>query len=302
MKRRNVIAAVLVLLSLPSVLALGEAVSFYQHNSTNGRLISSGIKREYLLYVPRSYDPAKRTPLVISMHAAALWPTAQMETSGWNKVAERAGFIVVYPAGMAQDGPRIFHVEPGRGLDTDVRYISDLIDTLRAHYNIDTTMIYANGLSNGGGMSFALSCMLHDRIAAVGLVASAQTLPFEWCPDKRPVPMIAFHGTADPVVPYHGGVSWIMTEPFPDFAGFVRNWARRNHCKLEPADSAIAVDVVRHSYDDCSSGEDVVFYTLIGGGHSWPGGGPLPEWLVGSINRHIDATTVMWQFFQRHHL
>ena len=34
-------------------------------------------------------------------------------------------------------------------------------------------MVYANGLSNGGGMAFVLACTLSDRIAAVGLVASA---------------------------------------------------------------------------------------------------------------------------------
>src|SRR5947209_15439212 len=91
------------------------------------------------------------------------------------------------------------------GLMRDVRFISELIDTLRAAYNIDPTRIYANGLSIGGGMAFVLSCTLSDRIAAVGMVAAAQSLPSSWCTDHRPVPMIAFHGTADPIVPYQGG-------------------------------------------------------------------------------------------------
>ena len=54
------------------------------------------------------------------------------------------------------------------GLTRDVRFISELIDTLEAAYNIDPARIYANGLSNGGGMAFVLSCTLSDRIAAVG--------------------------------------------------------------------------------------------------------------------------------------
>src|SRR2546427_6141259 len=70
-------------------------------------------------------------------------------------------------------------------------------------------MVYANGLSKGGGMSFALSCTLSDRIAAVGMVGAALLLPFSWCTDLRPVPMIAFHGTADAAAPYTGGFSWV---------------------------------------------------------------------------------------------
>src|SRR3989441_5213315 len=75
------------------------------------------------------------------------------------------------------------------GLMRDVRFISELIDTLRAAYNIDPTRIYANGLSIGGGMAFVLSCTLSDRVAAVGMVAAAQSLPSSWCTDHRPVPI-----------------------------------------------------------------------------------------------------------------
>jgi polyhydroxybutyrate depolymerase len=44
----------------------------------------------------------------------------------------------------------------------DVIFISELIDKLEASYNIDPARIYANGLSNGGGVTFALSCTLSE--------------------------------------------------------------------------------------------------------------------------------------------
>src|SRR6266704_4762745 len=113
------------------------------------------------------------------------------------------GFIVVYPSGS--DVPKIWHVDRGAGLVRDVAFISALIDTLEAAYNIDPPRIYSNGLSAGGGMAFVLSCTLSDRIAAVGLVAAAQPMDWSWCTDQRPVPVIAFHGAADPIVPYQGG-------------------------------------------------------------------------------------------------
>jgi polyhydroxybutyrate depolymerase len=299
--RKTVMAAVLVLLGLPLLLALVEAVSFEVRNRPNGTLVSSGQEREYLLHVPTSYDPTKPTPLVISMHGGAGWPAMQKETSRWNTLADSQGFIVVYPSGISGRGPRAWHMGPP-GLARDVRFISDLIDTLQAAYNIDGARVYADGLSNGGGMAFVLSCTLSDRIAAVGMVASAQLLPFDWCKDQRAVPMIAFHGTADRTVPYHGGKSWVAPGAFPDMPTWAADWARRNRCGPDPVELAVAADVTRLEYTGCADDAAVVLYTVNGGGHSWPGGGPLPEWLVGHTSRSIDATSQMWAFYREHRL
>jgi len=300
--RRVVLGAALALIGLPVVIVPIEAFSFYSANRDNGSFVSSGEKREYLLYVPRSYDRSKPTPLVISMHGAGLWGASQRDISRWNRIADNAGCIVVCPARLGGKGVRVWRAEPGDGLMKDVRFISELIDTLRASYNIDSTRIYANGLSNGGGMSFVLSCTLSDRIAAVGMVAAAQTLPWTWCTDQRPVPMIAFHGTADPDVPYNGGSAWISPRPFPNVPRWTANWARRNRCGANPVESTVAPDVTRRTYTQCADDATVVFYTIDGGGHTWPGGMPLPEWFVGRTTRSIDATRLMWAFFTEHPL
>jgi polyhydroxybutyrate depolymerase len=185
----------------------------------------------------------------------------------------------------------------------DVTFISDLIDTLKATYNIDPERIYANGFSLGGGMAFVLSCTLSDRIAAVGMVSAAQTLPWGWCRDDRPVPMIAFHGTAD-LVPYEGGPSPDPFNPltFPAVRDWTANWARRNRCTQEPIESMAAADASRLAYTNCAGDASVVLYTIRAGGHTWPGGKPLPEWIVGPTSRSIDATGEMWAFFREHRL
>ena len=258
------LGAALALIGLPVVMVPIEAVSFYAANRDNGSFVSSGEKRDYLLYVPRSYDPRRATPLVISMHGAGLWGAAQRETSRWNSLADSVGFIVVYPSGIGGKGVRVWRAEPGPGLMKDVRFISELIDTLKASYNIDSTRIYANGLSNGGGMSFVLSCMLSDRIAAVGMVAAAQTIPWTWCTDARAVPMIAFHGTADPEVPYNGGSSWVSPRPFPSTPKWAANWGRRNRCGANPVESTVARDVTRRTYTNCADDAAVMLYTVQG--------------------------------------
>jgi polyhydroxybutyrate depolymerase len=298
--RRWVLATIVALIAVPAVVALAGAVSYRVANRSNRTMVVAGKEREYLLYVPPSYDPAKHTPLIISLHGAGLWGAAQREISQWNRVADRAGFLVVYPSG-AGPGMRVWHDDSGA--TSDVRFIATLIDTLEAQYTIDSARIYANGLSNGGGMSFVLSCTLSDRIAAVGLVGAALTVPWQWCADRHPVPAIWFHGTADRAAPYRGGTSWVApTGRFPSIPRFVANWARRNRCGDTPVDTAVAPDITRSTYTRCADDAAVVLYTIRGGGHTWPGGGPLPQAWVGPTNREIDASSLMWDFFSAHPL
>ena len=301
-RRATVLPVVLGLLAVPLLLAVGEGWVFRAANRPDGTIESGGLQREYRLHVPRSYDRSKPTPLVISMHGAGLWGAAQQEMSRWDEVADRERVIVVYPSASPAGGLRTWRVEHNAGLRRDVRFIADLIDTLSARYNIDRERTYADGLSNGGGMAFVLSCSLSDRIAAVGLVASAQTLEWRWCTDQRPVPMIAFHGTDDPVVPYRGGPMWVSPTVFPSIPRWASSWARRNGCSLTATESTVAPDVVRRAYGACARGADVELYTVLGGGHTWPGGEPLPVSWLGRTTRGIDASATMWAFFRAHPL
>lgn len=295
--KRFPLAAALACVALPALIAATEAMSFHARYRSNGWILSAGETREYSLFVPRSYDPRTPAPLVISMPGAGLWGSAQEEISRWDEIAEREHVIVVYPTGK-RGGARVFDVEEGPGLSTDVRFIADLIDRLQNEYNIDRRRIYANGLSNGAGMSFVLSCTIHDRIAAVGMVSGAQLLRSSWCPDTRPVPMIAFHGTDDPVALYAGGKTWISPVAFPNLPKWVADWARRNRCAPNPLDTPVAPNVTRRTYASCENDASVVFYTIRGGGHDWPGGGALPRWLCGPVSRGVDATNLMWEFFK----
>lgn len=303
--KKIIVGAAVVVIGLPLAVILIAIVTISVLDRTNGSVVVSGETREYLLHVPDSYDRAKPTPLVISMHALATWPAQQANLSRWNRLADENGFIVVYPSGSRF--PKMWHtIDPGPGLERDVRFIAELIDTLRSAYNIDPARIYANGMSNGGGMAFVLSCSLSDQVAAVAMVAAAQALPPSWCTDTRPVPMIAFHGDADPLVPYEGGPFGDPFNPvktvFPPVRDWVARWAHRNRCAASPVESTIAPDIVRIEYPDCAEGAAVRLYTLRGAGHIWPGGKPLPEWRVGPNNNSIDATSQMWAFFREHPL
>ena len=312
--RKVVIVASSVLIGLPVLLGVLAGLSFYAYlsayapNRLTGTITVDGQRRGYLLYVPRSYDSARPTPLVISFHGAALWPATQAEVSQWNRLADAQGFIMVYPSGTTLSGRptgvlpfRVWLARPAPALLANVRFIAQLIDTLAASYNIDSSRIYANGFSNGGAMAFALSCRLPRRIAAIGTVSAAQDQPWTWCNPERPIPLINFHGTAD-LVPYHGGKVWASPRPFPSVVTWTATWARSNRCTLAPMATAVATDVTRLQYPGCADNAAVVLYTVHGGGHAWPGGKPLLAWLLGRTTRSINATTLMWEFFREHPL
>lgn len=268
-------------------------------SGTNARLVSGGEVRRYLVHVPATLDPAKPVPLVISLHGAWLYPGMQKRLTGWNTLADSKGFIVAYP--RATGFPRTWHVAPGPGLMAEVRFFSDLIDDLSSRYHVDRSRIYVSGYSNGAAMTFMLSCTLGDRIAAFGMVATA-IVPWEWCSDRRPVPMLAFHGTADAFVPYQGGENALTTEPLIGMEAWFGLWGRRNRCQTGRVDSDLAADVRLHEYGNCARGLVTRLYTLEGAGHIWPGGLRLPEVGTGPYTAGINATEEMWKHFQRHAL
>jgi polyhydroxybutyrate depolymerase len=288
--------AAAVVLALPAVLATTQAVWFHAENRSPATIVSSGESREYLLHVPHDLDRTKPAALVISLHGAGGWPALQRDLSRWNDLADREGFIVVYPAGRQGPGARVWHL----GDEREVRFIADLIDQLRREHDIDPRRIYANGLSNGGGMSFALSCRMPERLAAVGMVGAALLLESTWCQSTQPVPMIAVHGLRDKAAPYHGGTSWVATGPFSGFLPFGADWARRNGCAPDAQDVEIGDGVTRREYSECTNDATVVLYTLRDGGHTWPGGTELPKWFLGETVDGFDATTEMWRFFEQH--
>ena len=300
-KKKLVLGVLAIVIGLPVALIVTVLAWISISDKTNGTIVSSGETRRYLLYVPKTYDASKPTPLVISLHPAAGWPAAERNITGWNRLADERGFVVVYPAGSGLSGfPQVWRT--GRtSLGSDVKFISDLMDKLEAEYNIDPARIYINGFSQGGGMVFLLSCRLSSRVAAVGAVSAAEERPSSWCGDSRPVPMIAFHGTAD-LVPYKGGKSPDPFNPltFPDVEAWTADWARRNQCKVDPIGTRVSASVRRLTYGNCADSADVVLYTIEGGGHTWPGGEELPKWLLGPTTHEVNATRLMWEFYLEH--
>ncbi len=284
-------------------------------------LEAGGLTREYIVYVPDSYDPAQPTPLILSLHGFASSDVQQALWSQWNPLADREGFIVVYPQGKGSPArwntgqTSLSPVTAQVPADTpisdllsqffeavevdDVAFFRDLIAQLESDYCIDPARIYVNGLSNGGGMTNRLACEMSDVFAAVGTVAGAYTSFPGGCHPSRPMPVIAFHGVVDPVVPYAGDAAI----DFPAIQTWAADWAARDQCDPTPqtvAETVGAVTGVR--YSGCADDAEVVLYSIADGGHTWPGGFPIPPLFVGKTTQDIDASATMWAFFMAHPL
>lgn len=294
--RRGRVAAGLLI-----VLLIAAAAVFRIVNYTNGTLISAGIEREYYVHVPASYDASTPTPLVITLHSYGQLPIQQNSVSRWSDLADEEGFIVVYPAGTFfplrwQTGGAYEKLSDPHW---DIAFISDLIDEMQRTYNIDPARIYANGLSNGAGASFILSCTLSERIAAVGMASGAYLYTWDDCQPERQVPAIVFHGTADDTVPYAGGEAGFFRVQFPAIPAWIDTLAGHNGCD-GTRELAAAGTVRTLEYTGCEA--DVLFYTIEGGEHVWPVGERyrLPGAMAG--RDPLDATRAMWAFFQAHPL
>jgi polyhydroxybutyrate depolymerase len=113
------------------------------------------------------------------------------------------------------------------------------------------------------------------------------------------MPAILFHGTADEIVPYAGGASRRFDYPFPYIPDFAARWAARNGCNPEPETLPATQEMTGVRYTNCTNNAEVVFYTVHGGGHAWPGGSALPRWIVGHTTHDMSATEAMWAFYKR---
>jgi polyhydroxybutyrate depolymerase len=268
----------------------------FRQGTSDHPLSFGGLTRRYLLHIPPGYDPAQSTPLVFTLHGLGVTPELIESWSRLDEVSDQYGFIVVYPQGT--NFPLRWNAGKSSRLTTypadDVSYIRELISTLQRQLCVDPARIYASGYSNGGGMSNRLACEMSDTIAAIGTVAGAYS-PVT-CNPVRATPVIAFHGTSDPIVPYKGSPGNFL----PPVEEWAKEWATRNGCELASQALPTNGDVSGIEYKNCQDNAAVILYTIDRGGHTWPGGKPIP--LVGKTSQDINASETMWQFFSAHPL
>jgi polyhydroxybutyrate depolymerase len=259
-----------------------------------------GLRRSYLLYVPPARSAPQALPLVLVFHAAGGDGRGIARHTGFTELARREGFVVAYPDGIGgrwNDGRRA-------GGRDDVGFVRAILDSIRRELPVDSSRIYAAGISNGAMLLHRLACELPGVLAAIAPVAGGFPASLSArCAGAEPVSVIAFHGTADRSIPYAGGGG--PRGQVLSAQRSVARWAEAGGCVGPPAETA-PVDSVsdgtrlqRRGSGGCAGGREVVLYTITGGGHTWPGG-PADAGRAGRVSREIDATRAIWEFFHHH--
>jgi polyhydroxybutyrate depolymerase len=265
------------------------------------KLTSHGFDREYLVYTPRTYTGRTKVPVVLEFHGYGSNAQQQLLYGSFAPQSERDGFLIVAPQGQGQ--PRHFTLLgalTGAGEQDDVAFVSDVIDEVIKTRCVDRARVYSTGMSNGGALTAVLACRLSDRIAAFASVAAVVWGP--QCEAARTVPIIAFHGKADPVVPFDGGrVNCCGNPTIPAAADTMANWARHDGCAADPVEELVKGAVTVRKWPQCKPGGVVELYVVGDGGHTWPGA-RLGGSLLGGVSKDVDASAVIWDFFKVHTL
>jgi polyhydroxybutyrate depolymerase len=238
-------------------------------------LRSSGVVRTFLLTIPVGYDPNAPTPLVLNFHGSGSSAAEQSAYSQLDAKGMQRGFIVATPDGI--DHEWLVGDAPA-----DLAFAQDLVHYLDSILCVSPTSRFAAGLSRGGQMVSELACQPDLGLRAIAGV----TALFPACANGRTMPVISFQGTLDTHVPY----AFVQSA--------VASWASRDGCRAKPAEARIGTDVVEQTYSGCAPSLSVVFYTVEGGGHTWPGGLiDLPPEVFGATTHTINASDLILDFF-----
>ncbi|HET6748520.1 MAG TPA: PHB depolymerase family esterase [Actinomycetes bacterium] len=257
-------------------------------------LAAGASSRSYRVHVPAGYRPRRPLPAVLFFHGNGGSAADMDADSGLSELADRHGFLAVYPQGLAVGAGKPFWAGAGRvdlGVD-DLRFTADLLDDLQERLCVDPARVHAGGFSAGGGVTAWLACDLAGRVAAVATVAGAHFAEPGDCRPARPMPVLAVHGTSDEVIPY-GGLSPSLGRPLrlPSVPAWLAGWAARDGCTVDAAVFLDTREVTGARWSGCRGGAEVVHYRVNGGGHQ------APRRIAGR-----SLAEVLWEFFAAHPL
>ena len=251
-----------------------------------------GVTREYMLYVPNSYDNTTQVPLLFNLHGYEGTSIDHLSTADMRSLADQENFLLVYPQGSSDSSGNSHWNASLPGGDNkssadDAGFFNAMIASISSSYQVDPNRIYACGYSNGGMMSYFLGGIMSDKIAAIGSVSGTM---LDGNPDPaNPIPMINLHGTADTVLDYSGGDGSSSTTETLVY------WASHNGASTTPETNSLTSNTLRVDQSIYSDGNGTVWvehYKIFNGGHVW-----FDLDLNGS-----NTNQILWDFFKKHEL
>lgn len=316
MARALAVVPVLVGLVVVSMNARGPNPATLGPGNTEVTLNHGGRTRSYIAHVPPAVRDAGARALLVAFHGGGGHASQFQADAGLDRLADREGFVVVYPNGTGRLARRLLTFNAGKdccgyahaeAVD-DVGFAAAVMADVATRTRIDRRRVYATGHSNGAIMAYRLAAERADLVAAIAPVAGAMSV--DTFRPSRPVAVLHMHSVDDPRALYGGGLG----PPFPGtnqriahapVARSIDQWMDINGCRntphVEAHHEAGSERADKLSYGPCSSGFDVVHWRLEGAGHGWPGApaSPLARW-IGPPVTVLNAAEEIWRFVRRY--
>jgi polyhydroxybutyrate depolymerase len=299
------------LVVLLAIAFAGAAANEARAKDLFGEVAVEGVPRTYTVFVPdRAAKRRAAPPAVIVLHGGLQDGERVREILGLDKVAQREGFVAVYPDAL-RGGWRNMR-RPRFGGPSDLDFLTRLKKSLVRRGLADPDRVFVAGVSNGGMMVQRLACEVPDAFAGYASIIANMPEPLiESCAPSRPVPMMIINGTDDRIMPHEGGPL-----VFRGRRGFVVStyetaefWRANNRCKGRPGrrempdrDPSDGSRVTLFYSTECAGGAAVMLLRVEGGGHRVPGSpfdrAPrVADRMFGPQNNDISTAEVITRFF-----
>lgn len=259
-------------------------------NTNAQSLVHDGMNREYILYVPNSYDENSATPILFNFHGFGGSASQFISRADMRAEAELNSFILVYPQGSCLDGVPHWNPCPiggdNKSSADDLGFFEAMVNEISTEYNLDMERIYAAGYSNGGMMAYGLANYKSNLIAAVASVSGSMLD----CLDtpSHPMPVLHLHGTNDGVIAYDES-----SNDYNSVQSTLDYWTNFNNTVSTPTiniDNTSGMTIEQYVYDQGDNSVSVEHYKYIGGEHVW-----FTETYQGQ-----NASKLVWNFMSRY--
>lgn len=288
---------------LIAVLLMASQLSWAQQ-SISGTFTSGGVSRWYGGALPQS--PNNPLRLVI-LFPGTTENTNEMLMRNYNDYLG-TNSMVVYPESF----DRMVGINGTDSID-DFQMVQDLIDDVRSKYSIDTADICIGGFSSGATFCYQLLCEYNTissprpyrfrAIAAVSGSIPEETLDPIECPLIGPIPLIAFHGTADVLASYNGGDTLSFGSITLNTDSAISDWSQHiNSCTTAPTTTSIPDSIVEQFAPSTVTSIKYTcpttrthLYRVNNGWHSWPSGTAFADFF--GANQDVIASKLIADFF-----
>jgi len=309
-------------LSACAAIGVAQAQAPYPPGLSDQTLVVNGVQRQFRVHVPAGLAAPRAAVFVLhggGGEGLDVALTGNHPLSVFRTVADREGFIVVYPGGLpaadAEGNPGWVDCRADNLVASnadDVGFLNALVQRIGTEYGLDSRRLFMTGGSNGAQMTHAFAFHHADRVAAVA--TGSGSLPLNPRPGpcttgpSRPLPILILHGDADFPMPWAGGCvanlggacnrgRVISAEATRD------RWLQINGLQgAVPTQSTVEVDPTDGGPAqrfDYAGANPLQWWRLIGAGHATPSRSVLvaPNPATGIQSRDIEFAEVVWAFF-----